>query len=62
MLTYDYGERVAWLDRLVDISGNAWPLCSTHADGLKVPLGWTKEDRRVPALPMPAEPMESLAV
>ena len=46
-LSYRYAERVAWLD---DLSGEADPsihdLCAAHADGLRVPVGWTLEDRR----------------
>ena len=59
LLTYDYGERVVWLDRLGELNGSAWPLCATHADGLKVPVGWRCEDRRVAPLPMPAIPLET---
>jgi len=46
-LTFDYGNRSAWLDRL---SGEPHPmthdLCERHADGLSVPRGWRLEDRR----------------
>jgi hypothetical protein len=47
-LTYEYGNRVAWIERLAD---DAHPmthdLCDRHADGLSVPRGWRLEDRRV---------------
>lgn len=57
LLTYDYGERVVWLDRADkpgELNGSAWPMCTTHADGLRVPVGWRCEDRRIAALPIPA--------
>src|SRR4051794_1344615 len=47
VLTYDYSERTAWLD---DVGGSplgtTWLLCIAHAEGLRVPVGWTLEDRR----------------
>jgi len=47
-LTYDYGNRTAWLERLHD---EAHPmrhdLCAEHASALRVPVGWAMEDRRV---------------
>lgn len=54
-LTYHYASSTVWLD---DITGEAdparWDLCALHADGLTVPRGWTREDRRSPArLPFP---------
>lgn len=46
-LTYDYGARIVWLD---DLGGDrhpwAWGMCPAHADGLRVPEGWIREDRR----------------
>ena len=49
-LTYEYGSRTAWLDRL---SAESHPmthdLCERHADGLSVPKGWRLDDRRVVA-------------
>jgi len=46
-LTYDYGNRCAWLDDLDDEHDpHAHDLCAEHADGLTVPRGWTCEDRR----------------
>jgi hypothetical protein len=47
VLTYDYLQRTAWLDDVGgDPSGTTWLLCITHAEGLRVPVGWTLEDRR----------------
>jgi hypothetical protein len=55
-LTYDYGERTAWLDPLV---GEAHPmahdLCAAHADALVVPLGWALDDRRTVQALFPSE-------
>ena len=51
-LVYDYGARVVWLGEL-DSDGDGpriWGVCSTHADNLKVPVGWTLDDRRVPRI------------
>lgn len=46
-LTYDYGARIVWLD---DLGGDrhpwVWGMCPAHADGLRVPEGWIREDRR----------------
>jgi hypothetical protein len=54
-LQYQYATRTVWLDELspeVDPSG--YDLCAAHADRLKVPLGWTTQDRRgVARLPFP---------
>lgn len=47
-MTYDYGRRAVWLD----LPGEepdpaaALGLCVTHAERLRVPLGWATEDRR----------------
>ncbi|MGH9165041.1 MAG: DUF3499 family protein [Acidimicrobiales bacterium] len=48
VMTYDYARRVVWLDRPGDESApvGAWGLCDHHAEGLSVPLGWRREDRR----------------
>jgi hypothetical protein len=47
VLTYDYAERTAWLDDLGGSPlGTTWLLCLNHADTLKVPMGWSLEDRR----------------
>jgi hypothetical protein len=54
LLTYDYTGRTVWLDDASEIDGSSWPLCSAHADGLKVPVGWNCEDRRAQVVPLPA--------
>jgi hypothetical protein len=47
-LTYDYANRVAWVDRLADDDHPmTHDLCDRHADRLSVPQGWRLEDRRV---------------
>ena len=49
-MTYEYASRTVWLD----VPGSepdpdaAWGLCGTHADRLKVPVGWDRNDRRPP--------------
>ena len=46
-LSYHYLSRTAWLDDLVDQKEPAsHDLCAPHADGLRVPVGWAREDRR----------------
>lgn len=46
-MTYDYAARTAWLDGLdPDALPSGYDLCPTHADGLGVPLGWQRTDRR----------------
>lgn len=46
-LTYDYQAQMVWLD---DLCGGpaplTWSVCLAHADALRVPVGWTREDRR----------------
>ena len=52
-LTYQYASRTAWLDDLTDDrEPTAYDLCSAHADGLRVPLGWAREDRRSSVRPL----------
>src|SRR3954452_14512651 len=47
VLTYDYHQRTAWLDDLGGpAAGTTWVLCISHADNLRVPMGWALEDRR----------------
>lgn len=47
VLTYDYAQRTAWLDDVGGApQGTTWLLCITHADSLRVPVGWELEDRR----------------
>jgi hypothetical protein len=46
-LTYDYGGRTAWLDHVAaEDHPMRHDLCAAHADGLKVPVGWSLQDRR----------------
>ena len=47
-LRYDYKERAVWLDDLgpAEAGPDAWGMCTAHADGLRVPHGWSTEDRR----------------
>lgn len=56
-LAYDYSARCAWIDDPIDetVGGRAdrstrWPLCERHADSLRVPMGWSRVDRRAAAL------------
>ena len=46
-LTYDYAARTAWLDH-AHAEGHpmSHDLCEPHADGLRVPRGWSLQDRR----------------
>lgn len=47
-LTYDYGNRAAWVERLSDEPHPmTHDLCERHANGLSVPRGWRLEDRRI---------------
>jgi hypothetical protein len=47
LLRYDYAERVVWIDDVAQgPDGSVWPLCQSHADRLRVPVGWTRDDRR----------------
>lgn len=50
-LVYDYAARSVWVDPVGDepVPG-AWGICAGHADGLRVPNGWTLADRRPPRL------------
>lgn len=52
-MTYDYASRTVWVDDLSDdghLSG--YDLCVVHADGLRVPQGWSRTERRVSATPL----------
>jgi hypothetical protein len=52
-LSYDYSARHAWLDDLDDeVDPHAHDLCAEHADGLVVPRGWTRDDRRSSLRPL----------
>lgn len=48
LMTFDYGERAVWLGELDRDPRDAkgYPLCTSHADRLTPPLGWTLTDRR----------------
>jgi hypothetical protein len=51
-LTYNYGDRTAWLDHpIAEPHPGAHDLCVDHADRLRVPMGWSLQDRRA-ALPL----------
>jgi hypothetical protein len=54
-LHYQYANRTVWLDDLaVEAEPSGYDLCPRHADRLKVPVGWTTQDRRGAArLPFP---------
>lgn len=47
-MTFGYRARTAWIDDLGHDAGGGYDLCQNHADGLGVPLGWTRTDRRSP--------------
>lgn len=47
LLRYDYATATVWLDVVVDDPrATTLGMCAVHADTLRVPLGWTCEDRR----------------
>ncbi|MDZ7675266.1 MAG: DUF3499 family protein [Acidimicrobiales bacterium] len=48
-LTYDYGARVATVERLAPHHPMQYDLCELHTERLSVPNGWTLVDRRVTA-------------
>lgn len=50
ILSYDYGNRTAWLDPPTTADVPGWALCGAHAERQKVPMGWALEDRRPPHL------------
>jgi hypothetical protein len=57
-LSYDYGRRTAWLDDLLlEPEPSSYDLCATHAGRLRVPRGWTRDDRRVAFRPLFHEPI-----
>lgn len=49
-LSYNYGDRVVWVD---DLAAEAHPmvhdLCDEHAELLRIPLGWERRDGRTAA-------------
>ena len=60
-LTYHYASRTAWLDLMGDEhEPSGYDLCHQHADRFTVPLGWSREDRRIPSrVAAPARPDEA---
>jgi hypothetical protein len=53
-LTYDYAGRAAWVENLsIEAHPMSYDLCAEHAGTLKVPHGWTLEDRRLRLAPLP---------
>ena len=53
-MTYDYASRTVWIDNAgtePDPTA-AWGLCAPHAHGLRVPVGWARNDRRTPIIPI----------
>ena len=56
-LRFDYAARSAWLDDLDPIgTAESYDLCAVHADGLVVPMGWTRTDRRAGARTLSHQP------
>lgn len=53
-MTYDYRSRTVWLDNpgAEPDPAAAWGLCRPHAENLRVPMGWAREDRRTPIIPI----------
>lgn len=53
-MTYDYASRTVWLDNPGSEPDPhaAWGLCLAHADTLRVPVGWARDDRRTPIIPL----------
>jgi hypothetical protein len=51
-MTYEYGSRTVWLDNpgAEPDPAAAWGLCAPHADTLRVPMGWARDDRRTPII------------
>lgn len=45
-LTYNYAARMVWLDDLSPEGPPVWGICPAHAERLRVPEGWVREDRR----------------
>jgi hypothetical protein len=46
-LTYHYAASQVWLDDLTsERDPHVYDLCERHADGLRVPSGWSLHDRR----------------
>lgn len=52
-MTYEYASRTVWVDSPgEEVDPSAWGLCETHADRLTVPVGWARNDRRTPIIPL----------
>lgn len=53
-MTYEYASRTVWLDSpgQEPDPAAAWGLCAAHADRLRVPVGWSRNDRRATLLPV----------
>jgi hypothetical protein len=45
-LSFDYAHRTAWLVDAGPPHPATYGLCQRHADGLRVPVGWTLRDQR----------------
>lgn len=47
-MTFDYDAKAVWLLEIdTDLDSSVgYPLCTSHADRLSPPLGWTLTDRR----------------
>lgn len=48
-LSYEYASRRVWVGDLAERTPGAHDLCRFHADRLRPPVGWAKEDVRSPA-------------
>ena len=60
--TFDAREQTVWLDPPRDGNARAGELCARHANTLRPPQGWRLEDRRQPAVSLPAAvPVPSLS-
>jgi hypothetical protein len=45
-MTFDYDARAVWLLEVEMTDGGGYALCTSHADRMTPPLGWTLTDRR----------------
>lgn len=52
-LSFDYDHRTVWLVDGTTSHPATYGLCPRHADGLRVPLGWTLQDDRAGTRPAP---------
>lgn len=60
-LTYDYATSTVWLRELTDHKeAHGSDLCQTHADRLRVPVGWALDDRRTPVPSYGSSPIAHL--